>query len=506
MKKDKPNFSKLQLIFDIILWVISFAICMVWRVAAHKSQILVYCHVFLAMMIVWLVAGLLTRKYRSYKELWFWQEFLSMLIAGGCSIALIYIIHGYQPTFSTTVALWGVIIVMLMDTMGILITHYRKYALNMTTPPMTIEQRNDAFVRHPSEQRSPESIEAIHQSVLSLTTEEDYQMLLNKAHLDNRQTKAIANRDRFSFMQIPDYAYLTLVDLTVLNDAKGINRRFCIVNQKLPDNGNYVCCYHPQEYAKAKILASYPKGINRLAVLGWFIVRRVIPRLMLFSRLYYDVTGGHRRMLSKTEVLGRLYYCGFEVDEVVSMGKVDYVFAHRHSQPYPQENNKIYGPLIRLPRVCKDKKIVDFYKLRTMHPYSEYIQKYVFDQHGGMNIADKSDNDWRITDWGRVLRRYWLDELPMLINWLKGDVKLVGVRPLSQAMFSQYPPELQDKRTRCKPGLIPPFYIDHPKTFDELCASENNYLDEYFAHPFITDVKYFFRTVYSILFRRMHSA
>lgn len=141
-----------------------------------------------------------------------------------------------------------------------------------------------------------------------------------------------------------------------------------------------------------------------------------------------------------------------------------------------------------------------------MHPYSEYIQKYVFDQHGGMNIADKSDNDWRITDWGRVLRRYWLDELPMLINWLKGDVKLVGVRPLSQAMFSQYPPELQDKRTRCKPGLIPPFYIDHPKTFDELCASENNYLDEYFAHPFITDVKYFFRTVYSILFRRMHSA
>ena len=141
-----------------------------------------------------------------------------------------------------------------------------------------------------------------------------------------------------------------------------------------------------------------------------------------------------------------------------------------------------------------------------MHPYSEYIQKYVFDQRGGMNIADKSDDDFRITTWGRFLRKYWLDELPMLINWLKGDCKLVGVRPLSRTMFEQYPPELQEKRTRCKPGLIPPFYVDHPKTFDELYASENKYLDEYLEHPILTDVKYFFLTMNSILFKRMHSA
>ena len=104
------------------------------------------------------------------------------------------------------------------------------------------------------------------------------------------------------------------------------------------------------------------------------------------------------------------------------------------------------------------------------------------------------------------MRRYWLDELPMLINWLKRDIKLVGIRPLSRTMFNTYPEDLQKKRTRTKPGLIPPFYIDHPKTFDELYASENKYLDEYFRHPVWTDIKYFFMTVYSILFKRMHSA
>ena len=94
----------------------------------------------------------------------------------------------------------------------------------------------------------------------------------------------------------------------------------------------------------------------------------------------------------------------------------------------------------------------------------------------------------------------------MLWNWLKGDVKLVGVRPLSKTMFDTYPADLQEKRTQCKPGLIPPFYVDHPKTEEELYASENKYLDEYFLHPWRTDCKYFFLTMRSILFRRMHSA
>ena len=94
----------------------------------------------------------------------------------------------------------------------------------------------------------------------------------------------------------------------------------------------------------------------------------------------------------------------------------------------------------------------------------------------------------------------------MLFNWLKGDVKLVGVRPLSKTMFESYPQWLQDKRTQCKPGLIPPFYIDHPNTFEELFASEDKYLTEYLALPIRTDIKYFFLTMASILTRKTHSA
>jgi len=466
-----------------------------------------YWPLFGALAVLWVLVGLVVQVYRSYKVTWFWQAMLSLILDAAILIGLSHWLLPQMPyNLSPRVATWVIMIVGALETVVVLIEHYWKYATNMTVPVMQIEHRADAVCSRPDSPRSVNSMRSIRQSVLSVTTEEDYRMLLEKAHLDSRCTKAICDRSRFAFLQLPDYQYQTIVDLTLLNDAKGINRRFCIINQKLPNEGRYVCCYRPQEYIKSKILAKYPLGINWLIYCFYFWHKRVVPRLMLTSRLYYDVTKGRKRMLSKTEVLGRLYYCGFEVDEIVPMGHIEYVFAHRKSQPYPQEQIKVYGPLIKLPRVCKDKEIKYFYKMRTMHPYAEYIQKYVFDARGGMDIADKSNDDWRITTWGKFMRKYWLDELPMLINWFKRDVKLVGVRPLSKTMFETYPEWLQEKRTKCKPGLIPPFYIDHPNTFDELFASEDKYLTEYLAHPIRTDIKYFFLTMRSILTRKTHSA
>ena len=498
---------KKRIIADIFVWLLAALLCMLWRWVADKSSFGAYWALFGVMTVLWIVIGWVLQLYRSYKIAWFWQSMVSLVLTAAALIGLgWWILPKLSYGLSPRVAMWVVLLVGAIDTVIIWFEHYWKYATNMTVPAMTIEQRENARVRRLDEVRSPESMESIHQSVLSVTTEEDYQMLLEKAHLDSRQTKSVCDRNRFTFLQIPDYQYKTLVDMTLLNDAKGINRRFCIVNQKLPDDGIYVCCYRPQEYIKSKMLARYPKGLNWIIYSFYFFRKRVLPRLMLTSRLYYDVTKGRKRMLSKTEVLGRLYYCGFEVDEIVPMGHIEYVFAHRKSQPYPQEQFKVYGPLIKLPRVCKHKEIRYFYKFRTMHPYAEYIQKYVFDARGGMDIADKSNDDWRITTWGKMMRKYWLDELPMLINWLKGDVKLVGVRPLSKTMFDTYPQWLQDKRTLSRPGLIPPFYIDHPNTFDELFASEDKYLTEYLEHPFRTDCKYFFLTMRSILTRKTHSA
>lgn len=496
---------QIRVLIDVILWVIATIVCMLWRWLDDKSEVVSYFALFAGMAAVWILVAWLLQLYRSYQETWLWQSMVSLMATVGAMVALCNWGLPYLPWhFSPRVAIWMVLVVGAMDVFVVIGEHYWKYATNMTIPVMTIEKRKNAHVTRPDEKRSKASIESIHQSVLSVTTEADYYMLRKKAHLDSVQTRVVCDNTPFSMLQIPEYQYATIVDMTLLNDMRGINKRLCMVNQKLPDEGRYVCCYRPQEYIKQKILAKYPKGLNWIVYTIYFLQKRVWPRLTLTSRLYYDVTKGRKRMLSKTEVLGRLYYCGFEVDDIVPMGHIEYVFAHRHSQPYPQEHIKVYGPLIKLTRVCKNKELKTFYKMRTMHPYAEYIQKYVYDMYG-TNDGDKAENDFRITTWGHFLRKLWIDEWPMFINLLKGDMKLVGVRPLSKTKFDTYPEWLQDLRTKAKPGLIPPFYVDLPKTQEEMFESEARYLRAYLEHPLRTDWRYFWKAFYQIVFKHARS-
>ena len=94
----------------------------------------------------------------------------------------------------------------------------------------------------------------------------------------------------------------------------------------------------------------------------------------------------------------------------------------------------------------------------------------------------------------------------MLLNLFQGDVKLIGVRPISQQYLSLYSPELQEKRLHHKPGLMPPFYADMPSTLDEIQQSEMRYLDSCERRgTFLTDIIYFFKISVNLLFRHAHS-
>ena len=222
---------KRRIAVDIIVWVLAALLCMLWRWVANKSEIVHYWALFGVLAALWVLVGFVVQLYRPYKEMWFWQAMVSLVADAGILIGLCWwLLPLTAYNLSPRVATWTILIVGGIETVVVLIEHYWKYATNMTVPAMQIEQRENAKVTQPDEVRSPQSIESIHQSVLSVTTEEDYLMLREKARLDSRQTKAICDRNRFAFLQIPDYQYETIVDLTLLNDAKGINRRFCIVN------------------------------------------------------------------------------------------------------------------------------------------------------------------------------------------------------------------------------------------------------------------------------------
>ncbi|MHA7131858.1 sugar transferase [Algoriphagus namhaensis] len=180
-----------------------------------------------------------------------------------------------------------------------------------------------------------------------------------------------------------------------------------------------------------------------------------------------------------------------------------YFAAKKISEP-AFDTSPTYGPLIKLKRVGKNGKVFKVYKLRTMYPYAEYLQDYVY-KNNELDLGGKFKDDFRVSPLGRFLRKFWIDELPMFWNLIIGDMKLIGVRPLSKHYFSLYTPEIQEMRTKVKPGLVPPFYADMPKTLEEIMLSEKKYLELYAQKPFQTDISYFFKIFKNILFRGARS-
>ena len=100
------------------------------------------------------------------------------------------------------------------------------------------------------------------------------------------------------------------------------------------------------------------------------------------------------------------------------------------------------SPIYRQRRVGLDGATFDLFKLRTMVSGAEHI---------GAGLA-VNEGDPRVTRVGRFLRRLSLDELPNLLNVLRGEMAIVGPRPTLQVQVDQYTSE-QRRRLKVKPGI-----------------------------------------------------
>ena len=295
-----------------------------------------------------------------------------------------------------------------------------------------------------------------------------------------------------------------LIKIEKLNDVRRLNKFHENINFKLKMNGFYICCYDILEKRRKRTRSKTPKGFKNLVRIVDFIFLRVLPKLPILKRIYFSVTKGQGRVLSKAEALGRLVSCGFEVLEYFEYKELLYVISKKKSEP--DYNMKAsYGPLFKMNRIGYKGKTIGVYKFRTMYPYSEYCQSLIINENK-LAKTGKVFNDFRITTWGKFLRRFWIDELPMFINFFKGELSLVGVRPLSKNYFSKYPKHLQELRVKIKPGLIPPYYADLPQNFDEILLSEENYIKEKLKKPIFTDFRYFFKAFINIVFKGVRSS
>lgn len=111
------------------------------------------------------------------------------------------------------------------------------------------------------------------------------------------------------------------------------------------------------------------------------------------------------------------------------------------------------GPIIfAQERVGKDLKTFKMYKFRSMVNEAEELKEKLMKYNQMSGPMFKMDNDPRVTKIGKFIRKTSIDELPQLINVIKGDMSLVGPRPSLPKEVKEFEPWMK-KRFQVKPGL-----------------------------------------------------
>jgi exopolysaccharide biosynthesis polyprenyl glycosylphosphotransferase len=157
------------------------------------------------------------------------------------------------------------------------------------------------------------------------------------------------------------------------------------------------------------------------------------------------------------------------------------------------------GPvLFRQERIGRNKRRFFIYKFRTMVPGAEQMQSALGRLNEASGPVFKIRNDPRITAVGRVLRRTSLDELPQLFNVLRGDMSLVGPRPLPVRDYEGFDQDWQRRRFSVRPGITCLWQINGRSNiaFDHWMKLDLQYLDEW---SIWLDVKILAQTIPAVL-------
>lgn len=147
--------------------------------------------------------------------------------------------------------------------------------------------------------------------------------------------------------------------------------------------------------------------------------------------------------------------------------------------------------LYRQTRLTKDGRRFQILKFRSMRPDAE---------QDGIARLSTGEHDERVTRIGKIIRRFRLDELPQLINILKGEMSVVGPRPERPEIAEQYEKELPDFRLRlqAKAGLT-----GYAQVYGKYNSTPYDKLQMdlmYIAHPsMIQDIKICFATIKTLL-------
>ncbi len=510
----EKNSMFIAVLFDVFIVSFSFLLLAWYKPATVRVVLPTYSNPFVVFLILWIVVSYIMGKYnlQSFKKALHMNITLTLINFIIVSIVTILLFALKLNSYSRMIVFGTSFLSYLLE-MIVFSVFYSLIKVKYKQEHQVKEQNNIYIDNRPLDIVSPVVDKT--KVYTAPKTQTKSELLAREAgesvleyfsehvNIDEKNVSLIATTTPFNVANLSS-GIRTIINLKKVNDMRYINKFFEAVNEKLPDAGMFMGCVETSKQRYRRIARKFPAFIRQLVIMIDFTLNRIIPRLSGLQNLYFNITGGEKRTISKAEVLGRLVSCGFEIIEYKEINDLTYFVVMKTKEP-EYNLSPSYGPIYKMPRIGKGGEIIYVYKFRTMHPFSEYLQDYVLSLNGYTAIGKPAD-DFRLTKWGKFMRKYWLDELPQLINVLKGEMKLVGIRPLSKRMYQEYPDDVKEMRVKYKPGCIPPYVSLLKQGVMASIEAERQYLLEKQKNPVSTDIKYFKLAVFNIITNKIRSA
>ncbi len=510
------NNTFFVILSDILIVSFSFLILAWYKPATVSSVLPKYINPLIVFIVIWVSVSLVMGKYNllSFKKAFHMLITLSIVDFIIISIVTILLFALKLSAYSRLIVFGTSFLAYLIEIVAFKII-YSLLQKSESKQASTLENEKQVVVNQSplnlvvteSKKVYTSAAKTAELSRMKLITRESgenvFDYFSEHVDVDDSNVSLISTTTPFNVENLPS-GLRTIINLKKVNDMRYINKFFESANQKLPDAGMFMGCVETSHQRYARIGKKFPAFIRQLVIMTDFTINRILPRLSNFKNLYFNITSGVKRTISKAEVLGRLVSCGFEIIEFKEINNLTYFVVIKTKEP-EYNSTPSYGPIYKMPRIGKGGEIIYVYKFRTMHPFSEYLQDYVLNLNGYSAIGKPAD-DFRLTKWGKFMRKYWLDEFPQLINVLKGEMSLVGIRPLSRRAFQEYPDDVKEMRVKYKPGCIPPYVALLKQGMMASIEAERQYLQEKVKNPISTDIKYFKLAVFNIITNKIRSS
>ncbi len=354
-RPDLSNLSVSLMVWEAFVLIIAIVMGVFWKQgsfiwSAHSCDILC---MFLS---VWLLTSLVLRKFEKDNFNSVYSLAALNIKSSLCmAVGLAFIIHGFHYYYLSRAQIFGTLAIFAVLELAVFWLYYRhrdyKKAEQEAEYQLSTRQKQfQCSLPSEGEKNEPcaDPVDLKIHHALHFFEPNLYPFIRKRVDLssiDASESALVYTDNFFNLDVLENFGRKMIVNLHKINDMRFLNQYFLLAHAKLKPYGYLVGKAHTLATHKTHFFRQFSgQYISRFLYMFDFLWHRIFPKLPVTKKLYFALTKGKNRLVSKAEIFGRLFFCGFRPIAEIEISDRLYFIAQKVMTPSEDPNPTLRAP------------------------------------------------------------------------------------------------------------------------------------------------------------------